>query len=113
MSGVEHDCLMSGKTVQHSLAVAATAVAAIASAFQGQRSLEKADREAASRNASRGFFRGLWDALGSKRKNTGDPDFNENHFRRVAALWGVIMVGALLALFAEALDFWGDWHNWN
>jgi hypothetical protein len=110
---LEEDHLMSAKAVQHGIAIAATAVAAIASGFQARRGVEKADHEARSGNASQGFFANLCDALKSHKREVKDPDFNEKHFRRVAALWGLIMIGAILALSAEGLNSLIDLRNWR
>ena len=104
---------MSAKAWQHGIAIAATAVAAIASGFQARRGVEKADHEAPSGSTSSGFFANLSDALKYHGTEVEDPDFDEKHFRRVAALWGLIMIGAILAVSAEGLNLLIDLRNWE
>jgi hypothetical protein len=99
---------MSGQWWQH-LAVGATALAAIGSYLQARKAIQKAEhdrlpnREAGDPSATKKDPDGLrlsnlW------RKRTG-LEFNVEHFRHVALLWLIIMVGSIIAFAAEIIDW--------
>lgn len=121
------------KLVQHCIALLAAILLGTASVYQARRALAKAEHERVSLTDEtlRDSLRSNFDLRREVRESTakvrrheapadqetasdeetpaaqetpGDPGFNVKHFRHVAFLWGVIVVGSALAAIAELID---------
>ena len=46
----------------------------------------------------------LRDAFAVRKRSVAAKDFNRRHFHRVAVLWTVISLAAVLSLLAEVVD---------
>jgi hypothetical protein len=106
---------MTLKSWKHFFALAATLLAAYVSAVQARRALEKAEYEGGSRQiGASSVWRELLSSLAPRAVGRAlgprnDPDaegFDVRHFRHVATLWMLIVIGSLLAVLAEGVDFY-------
>ena len=87
--------------LQHAFAILGTVTAALATVTQGKTAKRKSD------------YHEYWKTKGNDETLKGAHAYDANHFNMVSFWWYTFFVGALAAVVAEFIDWWGkpliDW----